>query len=301
MLKVAIILCTYNPSLNFLRAQLKSIKNQSFTDFHLYVNDDCSTPSSFKVIEDCLRSIIKNNYTLSKNQENLGFAQNFIQTLNKIPNFDYYCFSDQDDDWHKNKISRAIKKLNNYDLYCSSTLITDKSSHIRGLNKLNVKPSFKHSLVQSIAGGNTYIFNHDVRLLMKIINPKFTIPSHDWLIYQIATSCGKSVYYDRKPFINYRLHDKNTIGTSFSLLAKLARFRALLSGQFRLWNNNNLIALKAFESQMTKSNKIIFNIFSLKRNGMIFDRLSLLFFHGIKRSNLYQNIALFLALLLKKI
>ena len=137
-------------------------------------------------------------------------------------------------------------------------------------------------------------------LLMKIINPKFTVPSHDWLIYQLATSCGKSVYYDSKPFINYRLHNKNTIGTSFSFLAKLTRFRALLSGQFRLWNNKNLIALKVFESQMTKENKMIFNIYSLKRNGTIFDRLSLLFIHGIKRSSFYQNILLLLALLLKK-
>ncbi|MCV5720962.1 glycosyltransferase family 2 protein, partial [Escherichia coli] len=42
------------------------------------------------------------------------------------------------------------------------------------------KPSFRNALIQSIAGGNTMLFNQAARNIINLTPQDFKIVSHDW-------------------------------------------------------------------------------------------------------------------------
>jgi len=299
--QIAIVMCTFNPNLNYLAKQLISIENQTFKDYELFINDDASNLDLFKRINNLVPSIITNKYTIMRNRSNTGFAQNFIQTTKNINNFKYYSFCDQDDVWHNDKLQKSIDKMKKYNLYCSSTRLIDAKDKLMGFNLLNIKPSFKNSLVQSIAGGNTYLFDDKVKNLLVNIPDSFEVPSHDWIIYQLAAAHDLNIIYDKSPSINYRLHDKNTMGTSFSLLAKLNRIKSLFSNVFRKWNNQNIRILLLYKLSMSKTNHNILRIFQRNRDGSLIKRIRIFTKYLVRRSSFIQNSALLLGLIFKKI
>lgn len=299
--KVAIILCTHNPNLNYITKQLISLESQTVKDYELFINDDASNHDLFQRINVLVPSIITNKYTIMRNQRNIGFGQNFIQTVNKIKNFKYYSYCDQDDVWHKDKLQKSLEKIKNHNLYCSSTRLIDTNDNLIGLNLLNIKASFKNSLVQSIAGGNTYLFDNKVKELLFKIPKTSVIPSHDWTIYQLAAAHDLNILYDKSPSISYRLHDKNTMGTSFGLLARLNRIKLLFSGVFREWNNQNVRILSLYQSSMSTANQDILKIFKRDRDGNLIKRIRIFTKYLVRRSSFYQNFALLIGLIFKKI
>ncbi len=299
--QIAIILCTHNPNLNYIKKQLISLENQTIKDYELFINDDASNHDLFQRIEVLVPSIITNKYTIVRNQRNIGFSQNFIQTVNQIKNFKYYSFCDQDDIWHKDKLQNSLEKIKNYNLYCSSTRLIDKNDNLIGLNLLNIKPSFKNSLVQSIAGGNTYLFDNKVKKLLSKIPKSSVVPSHDWTIYQLAAAHDLNIIYDKSPSVNYRFHDKNTVGTSFGLLARFYRIKLLFSGVFREWNNQNVRILSLYQSSMSTANQNILKIFKRDRDGNLIERMRIFTKYLVRRSSFIQNYLLLLGLIIKKI
>lgn len=299
--QIAIILCTHNPNLNYIKKQLISLERQTVKDYELFISDDASNHDLFERINILVHSIITNKFTIMRNQRTIGFSQNFIQTVNKIKNFKYYAFCDQDDVWASNKLQKSLSIIKNYNLYCSSTRLIDANDNLIGLNSLNIKPSFKNSLVQSIAGGNTYLFDNKIKKLLLKIPKSSLIPSHDWTIYQLASAHDLNIFYDESPSINYRLHDKNTIGTSFGLLARLNRIKFLFAGAFREWNNQNIRILSLYESSMSITNHNILEIFKRNRDGNLIKRIHIFTKYLVKRSSFIQNSALLLGLIFKKI
>ena len=299
--QIAIILCVFNPNLNYLAKQLISLENQTFKDYELFINDDASNLGLFEKINNLVLSIITNKYSIMRNPKNIGFAQNFIQTVNKIKNFKYYSFCDQDDVWPKDKLQKSLEKIKNYNLYCSSTRLIDANDELIGLNLLNAKPSFKNSLVQSIAGGNTYLFDNKVKNLLLNIPESFKVPSHDWTIYQLTAAHDLNIIYDKSPSLKYRLHDKNTIGTSFSLFAKLKRIKLLFSNVYKNWNNQNIRILLLYKSSMSKTNQNLLKIFEINRNGNLIERIRIFTKYLFRRLSFIQNCALLIGLIFKKI
>lgn len=298
---VAIILCTYNPHLDYFSQQLLSLENQTYRNFDLIINDDGSDIGTYKKMKEIVSSIITRKFILKRNQTNLGFAQNFIQTLNSIKNYKYYSFCDQDDIWYRDKLSKSVRDMNKCNLYCTSTRLIDDVGNVIGLNKINIKPSFKNALVQSIAGGNTYLFDNKIKNMLLKIPQNKKIPSHDWIIYQLATAHDLNIIYNQEPSIDYRLHNTNTIGTSFSLRAKYSRIRSLLFGKFRKWTTQNIKILLSYESTIKKENVYVLKTFLKKRDGNLFKRMSLFTKYLFRRSTNIQNIAFLLGLILKKI
>jgi glycosyltransferase involved in cell wall biosynthesis len=297
--KVAIILCSYNPNLDYFSKQIESIANQNHTNFHLYIFDDGSSQQIYSKMKSIVCDF-KLSFTFNKRDNKEGCCMNFLKSLQEINGYDYYCFADQDDIWFKDKLSRGLKYLINCDLYCSSTVLINKNDREIGINNINVKPSFKHSLVQSIAGGNTYIFNGEIKAIISNIRdlPYF---SHDWFIYQLAAGAGYKIFYDKSPSVYYRLHGKNLTGTSNTILSKLQRLRMLMRGDFLNWTNRNIECLNGHKEILTKNNKNILDFFSKKRSHNLLSRLSLFHSYKFRRSTLAQNITFYIALILKKI
>ena len=101
--KIDIILPNYN-SHEFIVKTIKSIINQTYSNWKLSIIDD----NSDKKTKDILNKFSKNKkikiYWLKKNK-GAGFCRNFALKKTKLP---YVAFIDSDDVWKKNKLKEQI-------------------------------------------------------------------------------------------------------------------------------------------------------------------------------------------------
>nr|ANF28852.1 rhamnosyltransferase [Franconibacter pulveris] len=303
--RVAILLCTYNGS-KFLRKQLDSITNQTHQSWVIFASDDGSTDDTLDIIREYQQTYGGDRVVLLRGPGK-GFAWNFISALESCgEGFDYYAFSDQDDEWMENKLSHALSLLNDNPqkpvVYCGRTLLTNEEGDEIGFSPLfDKRPSFRNALVQSIAGGNTMVLNKQARDIV-IKTPKWQeIVSHDWWVYILITGCGGEIYYDPLPMIKYRQHQENIIGSNLSMLARIQRIKKLMAGHFKRWNDKNIELLKPFTDKLTPENARILNSFDNNRNANIFLRIKMIFEAKLYRQTIFGNIALIVAIIFKKI
>jgi glycosyltransferase involved in cell wall biosynthesis len=170
---VAILLGTFNGE-RFLEAQLDSLESQTVRHWKLYVSDDGSTDATLDIIHR-----YQSKWGAHKIQYRTGppkgFAQNFL-SLACDPSIkaDYYAFCDQDDMWLPEKLSVAVKHIarksspRQFYAYGGRTTYSDEKLKLIGLSPLFVFPrTFRNALIQSIAGGNTMVFNQATKTLLE--------------------------------------------------------------------------------------------------------------------------------------
>ena len=106
---IAVLLATYNGE-RFLREQLDSLAQQTYTDFVVYVRDDGSTDSTIEILEDYSGSSPSKYRIMTDNVKHRGPKDSFMWMLENV-SADYYMFCDQDDVWEPDKISLSIDKV----------------------------------------------------------------------------------------------------------------------------------------------------------------------------------------------
>ena len=108
---VAVLMSTYNGAA-FLKEQLDSILNQTYSDFVLYIRDDNSTDDTFEILSNYDDPRIRLIRGL-----NLGPAGSFFALLQEALKMqaDYLFFSDQDDVWFPGKLERMLYEIKKYD------------------------------------------------------------------------------------------------------------------------------------------------------------------------------------------
>ena len=106
--RVAVVISAYNGSEN-IRRQLDSIFAQRDVEVSVLVRDDGSTDNTVEVVQEyrertgCALTLVQG--------ENMGWARSFLEALCLAPEADYYAFSDQDDVWAPEKLSRCIRPM----------------------------------------------------------------------------------------------------------------------------------------------------------------------------------------------
>ena len=104
--RVAILLAAYNGS-RFIREQLDSILGQTFADFTLYVRDDGSSDDTVRIV----RSYVERDDRVCLLEDPVlhrGSSGSFFAMLDAVDS-ELYMFSDQDDVWQPEKISRSVE------------------------------------------------------------------------------------------------------------------------------------------------------------------------------------------------
>jgi glycosyltransferase involved in cell wall biosynthesis len=303
---VAILLCTFNGA-RFLPHQLASYEAQDFADWRLFVSDDGSQDGTVAVLEEFQKKHGPGKVSLRRGPQK-GFVANFLSLIcNPAIEGDYYALSDQDDVWHSGKLSRALQFLSNTPaeqpaVYCSRTRLIDEEGSKIGLSTFYRKPPhFRNALAQSLAGGNTMVFNKKMRWLLMQAGPDADIPSHDWWLYLTITAAGGKVLYDSVPTVSYRMHARNMIGSNDAAGARMARARLLWQGRLRTWNDMNVAALERIENLMTEENRKTFELFRQSRKRSLLPRAYGLMRCGIYRQSLLGDIGLAVATLTGRI
>lgn len=305
--QVAIILGYYNGN-KYLSEQLRSIFDQSYSNFKVFISDDCSK-SEVDIESLNLSSSETEKVYLGIRSNNVGFTQNFLDALGSVDGaFEYFAFSDQDDVWDPSKIQRALTVLQQSPtdkpaIYCARTTAWDETCQVElGSSTLFDKPpSFANALVQSIGGGNTMVFNKAARDLIVASSADVEVVSHDWWCYQILSGAGGFVYYDPISCLKYRQHSDNIVGINSGWSARFVRILGLLKGKYRIWNDVNGAALVKNKDLLTSDNQECLDNFMAARQSDLIKRFFLFRRSGIYRQTLMGNLGLLLALLTNKV
>ena len=187
-------------------------------------------------------------------------------------------------------------------MYCSRTMLIDEEGRTCGYSRAyRRKPSFHNALVQSIASGNTIVFNEAARRLLMICGSAAKIPSHDWWMYLLTSGAGGEVYYDQVPQVRYRMHGENVIGTNTGLRNRIRRLYMLSHGRFQRWSDMHVAALEPFRRHMTPENRALFDLFRASRQRGFFGRQIGFLNSGVYRQTLLDNLGLIVAVWTRKI
>jgi hypothetical protein len=220
---------------------------------------------------------------------------------------DFYAFSDQDDVWMVDKLAKSLEYFATVKdevsprVYCGRTQIVDEQLNTIGYSPLFSLPqSFRNALAQSIAGGNTMVFNQASKELLEKTG-LLNVVSHDWWIYQLVEAVGGKVYYDPTPMLLYRQHDAIIAGSNIRFLPKINRIFRVIKGQYMVWNIMNYQALSLVNDLFTKENQNVLASYGKFRKANLLNRYQLFKSCGIYRQTLLGNIALQLAVFLNKV
>lgn len=106
--RISVALATYNGE-RFLREQLESLANQTLLPSDLQVGDDGSSDGTLQILEE-FRESAPFPVVVHRNDTNLGYGENFIQTALRCQG-EWIAFCDQDDVWNCDKLKRCAAAI----------------------------------------------------------------------------------------------------------------------------------------------------------------------------------------------
>ena len=259
MEQIDILLATYNGE-KYLKEQLDSILNQTYTNFRLLISDDCSNDNTKVILKEY--ELKDSRIKIFYQEKNMGYIKNFEFLLKNVES-DFYALSDQDDIWMPEKIEVAIKKIkeNDANLYFSDLKLIDEYGKNIGESFWKEKGFYKKVLKDKTKKGlllNNYVTGCTIVARKELLKEILPIPNdmmHDYWIAIVASKKGKIVY-DNVPHIQYRQHGDNQVGSKMKSkeLNSLDEIR------------NMFIDIKIKHFTVLNENKTLFSLKEQKQN-----------------------------------
>ena len=249
----AIILCTHNGE-NFLRDQLNSILNQTYTEFILFIHDWGSSDKTLEIIDE-ISNKFSHKVFLIKHRSSPGPKESFLRALElsfSKNKFDFYLFSDQDDVWAPWKLGiiREQIEMKSPDFLHHDVEIVD--SKLRTIekslytNNLFFRKPLNHNFSRILSNpvpGMTMCFSNRIAATIIELNlsNRSNIIMHDWFVLLVIIFKKYKSLYINEQLVKYRQHDSNILGfKKKSLLKKSAsiffHFRNVINQKYYIEN-----------------------------------------------------------------
>lgn len=113
---VSIIMPSYNTA-RYIAESIKSVQDQTYTDWELLIVDDCSTDNTDDIVKDFLTDT---RIRYIKNEKNSGAALSRNRALREAKGR-WIAFLDSDDLWHPEKLEKQIAFMDKNDYHFSYT------------------------------------------------------------------------------------------------------------------------------------------------------------------------------------
>ena len=207
---IAIIMGVYNGE-KYIKEQIGSIIAGDCKDWKLFIFDDGSKDNTDNIVKEFIKNYPDKIY-FEKNRENFGAAGNFFNGIKRVarelaPEAEYFCFSDQDDVWVEDKLSRSLAKIKEIEggrpsLVFSDVAITDKNlkvtadSYFKAEKVDNTKIALNYLLMENKFIGGTVMVNKalvdaELKAEEKGLLPHKKAKMHDWWFGLIAAGISK--------------------------------------------------------------------------------------------------------------
>lgn len=219
--KCLIMMTSYNGE-KYIAEQIESIRQQTYPNWELIIQDDCSTDNTVKIIESFIKK--DNRICFQINNGKHGAYPNWHSLINYCKNlkpYDYYLFCDHDDVWKVNKLDKMIRfyKKKSCDeiptlIYADMEVIDGEGNVINSNFAVMSGQVLHHSYdtfyKSSIYGCNAF-FNQALFKIVPEVDPEDIRP-HDAYYGMFAAATGKLIHM---PIVTmqYRRHGNNVSNT----------------------------------------------------------------------------------------
>lgn len=218
--KVGIALAAYEPNLEYFAQQLKSIQNQTHSDWVCIITFDSPIQkvlSSTQILPFQLDS----RFVWSENKIRLGHKKNFqgaIQQALKLQ-VEVIACSDQDDIWYPEKLSECLSAY----VKMSALSLVHSDMHVLRDGKTSTETAWdierrgihhtapSHFYVRNIVAGCSMLFDAELARRYPEIPEEAEFHDH-W--YALVASYHGGIGAVAKPLYAYRQHRENEVGVS---------------------------------------------------------------------------------------
>lgn len=233
--RVAVLLCTYNPSDSIL-LQVDTILKQVECDVHITIFDDAST-TGLSYLEQLAQDP---NVEFRSCSSSGSAGKNFMRAIQcfDATGYDYISFADQDDVWCYEKLSRAISEIPEDGAY-SSDLLLLKNGKLHGLLRKPGQQNDKDFFFHGASAGCTYILTQSAytvcqsQLKSLQIDQIGNLVSHDWMIYFLCRVNKIPWTHDAYALIYYRQHEGNVYGRKNRIYDFIKKAQFVFQGLLR--------------------------------------------------------------------
>lgn len=215
-MKINIVMSTYNGE-RYLADQIKSIQQQTFTDWNLLIRDDGSKDTTPEIIRAFAAQDKRIRFINDGENDNYGVIKSFYHLV-KFESADYYFFSDQDDIWLPEKLEITLTGAKNEEKGKPLLVYTDLkvvNQELTVLQESMIRSQSHHAntmlvqeLTENTVTGGTMMINHALADKWQLYEG---LLMHDWYLALLAAALGKLIYID-KPTQLYRQHEANVLG-----------------------------------------------------------------------------------------
>ena len=214
--KVNIILPAFNGE-KYIGEQIESLLNQTYPNIDIYIRDDRSRDNTVNVI----RSYIgqepegKKIILVDNEDKNWGYVRNVFDTWKLTDTADYYCFCDQDDVWHADKVEKSVALLESKGTEKPALCFTgfnycDSGLHfIRKSDPVPEPLGLQNVCYDFLALNFNITVNHAFReVFFAKLPPDGSYPNYPDYWMSHAAACYGRLYCLQKAEVEYRRQEK---------------------------------------------------------------------------------------------
>lgn len=241
---VEVLLATYNGE-RFLREQIDSILIQDYVNLRVLARDDGSSDATVSILNEYAERL-PNRFRIMPSTPGTGSPKDNFLMLMRASSAQYICFSDQDDIWLPDKVSRTKRAMDELEsrwgadapllVFTDAHVVDDqlRTLHESFWAREKIEPDRIHHLAlllgRSVVTGCTMLLNR------RLLELSFAMPSeasmHDRWIGLLACTIGKACAV-RAQTLLYRQHDRNVAGIGKSTASLRELFRRLVKRESR--------------------------------------------------------------------
>ena len=261
---ISVVLTTFNGE-KYILDQLDSIINQSIKPNEILIGDDNSTDSTLDLIFDYLKNKSIDFYIndekisftnknlivrIFKNDNNIGYNQNFINLIKKT-SYDIIFISDQDDIWYKDKIKIQTEILNHNNAIC----VASKYDLVYNIDKKILNTNYDKISIKNINHisfyGMTMCFKKDESFISFLDNIKKdnTYMYYDRLFTLYFLIKG-NVYFIKYPLVYHRIHNSNAVGNNTTRIRGSLEDRVNIAYDYY----NDIVIIKKYIKDLNENN-----------------------------------------------
>ncbi|HFU4204685.1 TPA: glycosyltransferase family 2 protein [Streptococcus suis] len=294
-MKVNILMSTYNGQ-QFLAEQIRSIQDQTYTDWTLLIRDDGSSDKTREILQDFASQDSRIRLIDVEETKNLGVIKSFHRLVH-YEQADYYFFSDQDDVWLPDKVELSLQEAQSCPtdqplmVYMDLTVVDQDlqvmtESMIRSQSH-HANTQLVQELTENTVTGGVAMINHS---LAGLWSGTEDILMHDWYLALLASAFGKLVFIDR-PGELYRQHADNVLGarTLSKRFKKWIRPHILFNVYWQLIKNSQKQASYLLDKPLSPEDRELVETFVTIMDKPMFERYRALKQFGLRKNKAFHT------------
>ena len=213
----SVIIPLYNKE-NFVLNTLKSVMNQTFTDYEIIIIEDCSTDKSLEIVSKIKNDTIR----IIRHEKNKGLSAS-RNTGVKNANANYLAFLDADDLWKEDYLQELFQLITDFheahlfatnyaEFYSDAKILLPENNSKKLQNNSLITDFFEISLAQPLYCPSSFCVEKSVFETVGYYDE--TITFGEDVDFNIRANSEFLLAYSKKPLVHYLMLSENQITQS---------------------------------------------------------------------------------------